>query len=105
MIEPELPLAAFCGIGNPDSFFTLLGREGYKPVYSRTFRDHYSYTQPDINQLVRDASARGAQALLTTTKDAVKLRSLAFDLPCYVVEASLQIEQAEEYFHLINQLI
>ena len=105
VIEPKLPLAAFCGIGNPNSFFTLLRREGYEPLYSHTFRDHYSYTQPDINQLVRDASARGAQALVTTTKDAVKLRSLSFDLPCYIVDTSMQIEQAERLFHFINQLI
>lgn len=105
VIERNTPLAAFCGIGNPNSFFALLRREGYDLVYRRTFRDHYSYSQSDINQLVRDASAFGAQALVTTTKDAVKLRSLVFDLPCYVVDASMQIEQAEEFFRFINQLI
>jgi tetraacyldisaccharide 4'-kinase len=105
VIERELPVAAFCGIGNPNSFFDLVRREGFDLVFNRTFRDHHSYTQSDINQLVRDASARGAQALVTTTKDAVKLRSLAFDLPCYVVDASMQIEEAERLFQFINQLI
>jgi tetraacyldisaccharide 4'-kinase len=105
VIERNLPLAAFCGIGNPNSFFALLRREGYDPVYRRTFRDHHGYTQSDINQVVRDASAHGAKALVTTTKDAVKLRSLAFELPCYAVETSIQIEQAEEFFQFIDQLI
>jgi len=105
VIDPKVAVASFCGIGNPNSFARLLRREGYDVVHSREFRDHYSYTQPDINQLVREASARGAQALITTTKDAVKLRALAFDLPCYVVDASIQIEEPEAFFRFIDQLI
>jgi tetraacyldisaccharide 4'-kinase len=105
VIDRQLALASFCGIGNPNSFVTLLRREGYDVVHSREFRDHHTYHQSDIDQLVREASARGAQALITTTKDAVKLRSLTFDLPCYVVDASIQIEQPEAFFRFIDQLI
>ena len=74
-------------------------------VYTRKFPDHHNYTQGDIVQLVRDASARGAQALLTTSKDSVKLQSLTFELPCYVVDAAIQIDQAEAFFRLVNDLI
>jgi tetraacyldisaccharide 4'-kinase len=103
--ERQIPLAAFCGIGNPNSFFTLLRREGFDVIYSHKFRDHHSYTQLDINRLVGEASARAAQALVTTSKDAVKLRSLAFEMPCYVVDTSIHIEQAKEFFRFINQSI
>ena len=101
--ENKNAFAAFCGIGNPNSFFTLLRREGFEVFHSRSFRDHHSYTQLDINQMVREASARGARALVTTTKDSVKLRSLAFEMPCYVVDISIHIEQAEEFFRFIDQ--
>ena len=103
--EHKNAFAAFCGIGNPNSFFTLLRREGFEVIQSRSFRDHHSYTQLDINQMVREASARGATALVTTTKDSVKLRSLAFEMPCYVVDIAIHIEQAEEFFRFINQSI
>jgi tetraacyldisaccharide 4'-kinase len=103
--DRKVAVASFCGIGNPKSFVTLLRREGYNVVYSCEFRDHHSYCQSDINQLDREASARGAQALITTTKDAVKLRSLAFDLPCYVVDASIQLEEPEAFFRFIDQMI
>jgi hypothetical protein len=33
------------------------------------------------------------------------LRSLTFDLPCYVVDAAIQIEQPEAFFRFIDQLI
>jgi tetraacyldisaccharide-1-P 4'-kinase len=105
VIDRKLAVASFCGIGNPNSFVTLLRREGYNIVHSRHFRDHHSYSQSDINQLAREASARGAQALITTTKDAVKLRSLTFDLPCYVADASTQIDEPEAFFRFIDQLI
>ena len=105
VIDPKVAVASFCGIGNPNSFAKLLRREGYDVVHSREFRDHYSYAQSDINQLVREASAHDARALITTTKDAVKLRALAFDLPCYVVDASIQIEEPEAFFRFIDQLI
>jgi tetraacyldisaccharide 4'-kinase len=101
----KIPFAAFCGIGNPNSFFTLLRSERYDVVYTRKFADHHNYTQGDIEQLVRDASARGAQAMVTTSKDSVKLRSLTFELPCYVVDAAIQIDQAEAFFRLVNDLI
>jgi tetraacyldisaccharide 4'-kinase len=101
----KIPIAAFCGIGNPNSFFNLLRSESYDALYIRKFPDHHNYSQGDIDQLVRDASARGAQALLTTSKDSVKLRSLTFELPCYVVETAIHIDQAETFFRLVNDLI
>jgi tetraacyldisaccharide 4'-kinase len=105
LADRKAAVAAFCGLGNPKSFFNLLRREGYNVTYSREFRDHQSYRQSDIDQLVREASARDAQALVTTVKDAVKLRSLAFALPCYVVDASIQIDAAEAFFRFINPSI
>ncbi|HJZ81673.1 MAG TPA: tetraacyldisaccharide 4'-kinase, partial [Pyrinomonadaceae bacterium] len=67
---------AFCAIGNPASFHSLVRDAGYEVVLSRTFRDHHNYIQPDIDAIVRAARAKRVQALLTTAKDAVKLRSL-----------------------------
>ena len=101
----KIPIAAFCGIGNPNSFFTLLRSERYDAVYTRKFPDHHNYTQGDIDQLARDASASGAQALVTTSKDSVKLRSLAFELPCYVVDTAIHIDQTEAFFRLVDDLI
>jgi tetraacyldisaccharide 4'-kinase len=99
------PVSAFCAIGNPESFFSLLSREGYNVVHTKTFRDHHSYTAGDIDQLVREAQRSGAQALLTTAKDAVKLRSLSFVLPCYAVEIATEIEREDLLRELISRAI
>jgi len=100
-----LPLGAFCGIGNPESFFQLLQREGYSLTYQRSFRDHYNFTQTDIDEIVREAQNKGAQVILTTAKDAAKLRSLKFGLPCYVAEIEIEIEHEEVLRELIRKAI
>ena len=96
---------AFCGLGNPESFFSLLKRGGYRLAHTQIFRDHHAYTQSDINRVVQDAIAHGAQFLLTTAKDEVKLRSLNFELPCYSVDISIEIENADKLRKLIVEAV
>jgi tetraacyldisaccharide 4'-kinase len=86
------PLAAFCAIGNPQAFFAHARGEGLALNYTRAFTDHHAYTQRDIDECVREAVRHGARALLTTAKDAVKLRALDFALPCYVLEVALKFD-------------
>ena len=99
------PVAAFCGIGNPESFFSLLRRGGYQLSHTEVFRDHHIYTQGDIDRVVRESVTRGAQVLLTTAKDEVKLRSLKFDLPCYAADITIEIEKEDELRALIEEAI
>jgi tetraacyldisaccharide 4'-kinase len=97
--------AAFCGIGNPRSFFSQLRSSGHNLSYTRSFSDHHNYSQSDIDELQREATSREARALLTTAKDEVKLRALRFDLPCYVVDIEIQIDQEEELKTLVKQAL
>ena len=85
------PVAAFCGVGNPESFFKQLRQEGYEPVFTRAFADHHNYNQADLNRLTKEAKDHGASGLITTAKDALKLASLEIELPCYVLEIKISI--------------
>jgi tetraacyldisaccharide 4'-kinase len=85
------PVAAFCGVGNPESFFNQLCQEGYTPVFTRAFADHHDYNQTDLNRLIKEARDHGASRLMTTAKDALKLASLELELPCYVLEIEISI--------------
>ena len=96
-------IAAFCGLGNPESFFALLRSSGYQLAHTQSFRDHHWYTQTDIDRLVRESVSRGARILLTTAKDEVKLRSLKFDIPCYTADIAIEIENQETLRELIGQ--
>jgi len=96
------PVAAFCAVGNPGSFFDSLKHE---VVLQKAFPDHHRYSQPEIDSLIDVARNAGANSLITTAKDAVKLRALSFSLPCYVVEIELRIENAEELIRLIKSVL
>lgn len=97
--------SAFCGIGNPRSFFAQLRGAGHRICFSEVFRDHHVYTQADIDRVVRGSLAAGARAILTTAKDEVKLRSLRFDLPCYAVEIGIEIDEENQFRSLIEKAL
>jgi tetraacyldisaccharide 4'-kinase len=94
-------IAAFCGVGNPESFFNHLRREGYTLGLTRTFADHHNYTQADINQLIKEAQGHGETVLLTTAKDALKLSALEMGLPCYVLDIQIVIDDADQLVEMI----
>ncbi|HYK22334.1 MAG TPA: tetraacyldisaccharide 4'-kinase, partial [Pyrinomonadaceae bacterium] len=82
---PPARVAAFCAVGNPRSFFKQVRRSGFEVVLEKSFPDHHVYSQGEIDSLTH----AGAEALITTAKDAVKLHSLSFSIPCYVLEVEI----------------
>jgi tetraacyldisaccharide 4'-kinase len=96
-------VAAFCAIGNPESFFSLVRRNGYELRHTQAFRDHHIYTQADIDRVARDAISRGGLILLTTAKDEVKLRKLRFEIRCYAADIEIEIKNVEQLNDLIQQ--
>lgn len=99
--HPSGPVAAFCAVGNPNSFFAQLRNSGYELVAEKAFRDHHAYTQKDIDDLTNAARRAGAKTLITTAKDAVKLRALHFSLPYSVLEIEIAIKDVELFKNLI----
>ncbi len=78
------------GIGNPAAFRAQVEREVGGPIVGeRTLADHASYSATLVAGLVREAERRGAEAIVTTAKDWVKIRrtagSLAANGPEWIV--------------------
>jgi len=88
---------AFCGLGNPDSFFGQLKRDNYMIAASHAFADHHVYNRKDIALIDSAANSAGAGFLLTTSKDAVKLGGLVPKLPCFVVNSELVLSDRERF--------
>lgn len=65
----------FCGIAKPDSFFSLAGKRFKRVVKTVSFSDHVQYSEEKIRQLSRAFADYDADILVTTEKDAVKLRA------------------------------
>ncbi|MBN2181349.1 MAG: tetraacyldisaccharide 4'-kinase [Sedimentisphaerales bacterium] len=70
---------AFCGIGNPDAFFKTINALGAELTGSKTFNDHYSYSESDLADIYQQARFAKAGIILTTQKDWTKIRYLDLD--------------------------
>lgn len=98
-------LLAFCGIGNPQAFFTDLQRWQVPVVESRAFRDHHKYSRRDLQQLERAARAKGAAGLVTTEKDAHNLPSLETVMPIWIAVIDLIFPAESELLAAIDRVL
>ena len=72
-LKPGSKVVVMSGIGNPKSFVRGMRRR-YDVVKSLNFPDHHIYTVPDMQQVADTLQKNPEAMLLTTEKDAVKLR-------------------------------
>ena len=63
----------FAGLAQPTSFEALVGGLEAKVAGTRWFRDHHRYSPADLRQLRREAAVAGADVLVTTEKDLMRL--------------------------------
>lgn len=99
----EMRLFAFAGIANPDSFRQTLRQEDFSLSGFKEFRDHHAYTAQDVADLLAAARISGAQALITTEKDFVKLRPYFADFPFLALTIELRMDQDFDRF-MANRL-
>jgi len=100
---PAGPVAAFCGLGQPRTFWRTLETLGIKAAPRLVFRDHHRYTAADLEEIARQAMDAGAQALVTTEKDMMNLPAgAALPLKIYCLRIGIEIEnEAELLRHLL----
>jgi tetraacyldisaccharide 4'-kinase len=82
-------VVALCGIGEPDAFAAQLERLGAR-VRLVAHGDHHRYAPRDVEWARRQAGAGGL--VVTTAKDAVKLRPLwpADGPPCWIARLAVR---------------
>ena len=85
-------IAAFSGIATPESFERFLREGGARLVHVRRFLDHYRFTAEDLNEIFTEAQRAGAEFIVTTEKDAVRIASSqACPLPLYYLRLEIEI--------------
>ncbi len=85
-------VGAFSGIATPESFERFLREGGASVVHASRFLDHYRFTAEDLAEVFAAAQAAGAEYVVTTEKDAVRLAADArFPLPLYYLRLEIEI--------------
>jgi tetraacyldisaccharide 4'-kinase len=94
------PVAAFCGIGNPEAFRRTLADLGAAPQAFRVFPDHHRYSPTDVEELSRWAARLPADAfVITTLKDLVKLDAVSLGgRALWALRICLHFEAGREVF-------
>ena len=96
----DLEIGAVSGIAAPKGFEDELVRLGAKVIYHKRYADHHRYTQQELLDAINRSLQRGARAIVTTEKDAVRFPMIERrDLPIYFLRVEIELLSGEEDFH------
>jgi tetraacyldisaccharide 4'-kinase len=85
----------FCGIARPQNFVLQLRAAGIEPAAEAFYRDHYAYTERDVQDLQNLRRQSEADGFVTTEKDAINLGAFLPALsPLSVVPVTMELADA-----------
>lgn len=91
---PPRPVV-FCGIARPQNFVLQLQAANIQPVAEAFYRDHHTYSEKDIRELLELKQRSEAGGFVTTEKDAVNLGGYLSALaPLAVVPVKMELSGA-----------
>jgi len=102
-VRPRVPLFAFAGIARPHRFFDELSERGLDLRGWRSFPDHHVFSSDDLADIERAARDAGAELLLTTEKDSVRLPENATGLPVHVWSYRLAPRAPRDLFEWLER--
>ena len=92
----------FSGIGNHQTFSSMIKKNGLIVVKEYEFPDHYSYTKKDIDQILNYARNQNCK-IITTEKDYVRLGKFKTDQIKFI-KSELKIIDEQKLLKLIMDL-
>jgi tetraacyldisaccharide 4'-kinase len=98
-------IAALSAVGNPASFESMLGELGGVLAARFRFRDHHAITLADLEHVFTASCEAGAQAVITTEKDAVKMAPLKSPLPLLALQVKMQVEDEADFLAAIERFL
>lgn len=88
---------AVAGIADPGDFRETLEGLGFHVVSMRAFADHHEFTEDDLADLDGELDELDVGIVLTTEKDAVRLRGWRPRVPLVAVGIDIEVTQGERH--------
>ena len=85
---------AFSGIGNHQTFISMLQNYGLNICKNLEFPDHYNYSNEDINKILKTSDEIDCK-IITTEKDFLRLDNKKYNKIKYI-KTNLQIRDEEK---------
>lgn len=92
---------AFCAIGQPKEFFEFVKKDFYMQS-AIEFPDHYSYNDSDIDLLLKTAAENNINFIVTTEKDAVKVKDIYCKYKTSVKIYALKLKACADIEDIVN---
>ena len=96
-------LVAFCGIGRPEKFFSMLRNLDLQVIEQISFPDHHFYSQRQLVEILEIAKKNNALAV-TTEKDFVKIPT-AFKKIIYPINIDLHLSENKKLLLELKRLV
>jgi len=97
------PAFAVAGIAAPERFFEDLRRAGSAIAGTRAFADHHAYSRKDIARIADAARRAGAQVIVTTEKDYVRMLPWRpFPMPVECAALTMEPDPQSEFRHWLT---
>jgi tetraacyldisaccharide 4'-kinase len=95
----EAYVGVFCGIASPRGFEQLILRMSGELRFRRRFLDHHRYGEDELDRMFLQAKNAGADVMVTTEKDAVRIPATYKPLiPFYYVRMEIEVTEGFEDF-------
>ncbi len=96
--QAAVPSLALAGIASPARFLEGLRASGWNLAGQLVFPDHHAYSRRDVERVWQTARACAARQVVTTEKDAVRLRPFRpFDLPVIALALTMALDAPFEF--------
>ena len=92
---------AFCAIGQPEEFFDFV-KENFYLTATMIFPDHHAYDDKDVEMILKTAESSGINSVITTEKDAVKIKSFVESYKTTVNVYALKLSACADFFDIVN---
>jgi tetraacyldisaccharide 4'-kinase len=102
---PTRPVV-FCGVARPQNFLLQLRTAGIEPVAQALYRDHHTYSERDIQDLLNLRRQSEAESFITTEKDAINLGGYLDALqPLAVIPVKMELADAANAVDTVLRII
>ncbi|MGC2658863.1 MAG: tetraacyldisaccharide 4'-kinase, partial [Bryobacteraceae bacterium] len=106
---PAYRVAAFCGLGNPQSFWSTLESLNLEVVYRWSFPDHHVYRPKELWRIAQQARFYGAEMIVTTEKDRINcpdhLERVIYPFNMAWLEIEFALENEANFMTLLQNLL
>ena len=96
-------LVAFCGIGRPEKFFSMLGALDMKVINKISFPDHHFYSEKQVTKILKIAERNDA-LVVTTEKDYVKIPK-SYKKVIYPINIELHLSKRKKLLSELKSLV